>query len=622
MAETPSALPDLLTRDLDPADLTTAVVRANLEQLAAGAVVKAGDDTEATAVSRLAVAKRRPAWKLPLLLACLAFAVLGIAAYRDLSLAFAGALGSDRPHPWRGMREGVLQRLADPDAIYRPGDQSAEEWCERTRKAFDRQPDSVAAYYLYVSIFQLIRGEMPPDFNSVTARLEPDNAIWPLLKSNWQTKRAWDFRVSRGEPDTEWTSRAVDCLRKAAGCPRVDYHLQEIGQLWRRDLHPVTVAEAVALSPSQGNTEDFILHPEYYATSALIFGAKQLSEPEARGDFLRMTGPLMIRYLLATGREGGIPTQTLTKYAVAAGLTDEAARLRRLDHLVSSAGQEMAARPKEAGAWGAVLDIHWFWPDFHEDWGESELDLRLMNRVAALKTALLSSGAFCLVAGLLVWLRLIPRPVIPAKIARCVAPMIDRPGRIVRASVVLVMTLILAWASAGVVENSNDHGSEIFLAAIGGGALLGLSFVFQSARISVARSTAILGLRPTGRRLMLGRLMKLLALLAVGFWVASTHVKDFQIFAIFMAGSVILVWLACIGLGYANPVNSTRHRLMARFLLPVFFTASLVLGLAGMGVGAFERHLVQEAWAAAPGPLSDLSPETKAGLEALLKEWQ
>lgn len=615
-------LVDLLTRDLDPADLTTGLVRANIERFAAGAVLKKGDETEAAAISRLRGKSFRPGWKLSLTLACVAFLGLVFAANHELAYLLASSLGSDPPTLLSGFKEKAFGRFVDPDAVYSPVAKSEEEWCERTRKAFDRQPGSAAAYFLHASIFKLIKRQLPPDFDTVTSRLEPDNAIWPLLKSDYQIGRAIDLRVSRTELDPEWASRAVASLRAAAACPRIDYHLHETGQLWRRGLHPVTVAEAVMLSPGQMSGDRLALHPETNFTSALILGAKQIPDPEARKEFLRMTGPLMIRYLSAAGIEGRIPAAQMAKSASAVGLIDETIRFKKLEKMSDSALQNMLGRSGRDGKWNAFLDGSRFWPNFYEDWGASELDLRLMNRVAGLKVALLSSAAFCLVAGLLAWLRLIPRPAIPTKIARCLGPLSERLGSMTRAAVVLTATLSSAWGVAGIVQSTNQDFSRILPIVLGGGALLGLSFVFQSARASIARSTAVVGLRPTDRRLMLGRLMKLLVILALGLWVASTYAEDFQIFAIFIAGSVILVWLACIGLGYADPVDSIRHRLMARFLLPVFFTASFMLGVIGMGVGAFERHLVQEAWAAAPGPLSELSPETKAGLEALVKEWQ
>jgi hypothetical protein len=599
----------LLGASLDPDDADTLPVRDELDRLLNQAQPEKGDLAAEQLIAQLEAKKPGwPWWVGPLVCAALALIAVGSALCRDAICVFFESQDASTAPDWR-----VLS-LIDPKPVYLPGGEPREEWLTRLRQAFERHPESVAAYRFYVQIYVLFQEELPPDFEEVTARLEPDNAIWPLLKSQMFIRQALDKRVSRAEPEEALLAKALAAYREAVTKPRLDQHAEEFERLWRAELHPASLLEAEAISPLAGTTEHILLHLDvsYDPLPALDAGK---TDPRKLQALIPLTAQLLARDALSGGEVSISQVSQLERHLEelpgTAGLAEERARLQRFCAALADQTEAMALP----------------WQRFGQERRDEALgfDLQPSACAATLKYALAIGAVLCLLAGAVAWLRLLPFPRIPAKVGRCVAALKWQGGSVRPALRVLIPIPVVAWLIVGILTSCFQfEGFPGFLIDFTGLVavlmVLGLCRLLQRLRTKMARSLGAAGMRPPQWRLVIGWLQILLIALAIAFGAASLLVEKFWIFAMIPCSVVSLSWLGRLLSGYLNRQDGIRHRLLARSLAGALSITACVMAAGSLTASAVEMHLVRQAWANAPEPRT--ARESREELQKLIEEWK
>ncbi len=245
---------------------------------------------------------------------------------RDLS--WQQGLFRGRLDPLREARAWYEARgVSHDDALILFGDDSQADTALRLKGLVDRFPENPAYYLAYVGAYWRDRRKVPPDFDEVISRIDPDNAFPVFLSAsslgNGAVRRdtlTWKER-KEGKP-ASWTildqtklDAAVSRAAEAVGKPVFDFRQRELALARYRLL----MDDGSLRSRSYSNV---ILHSHFniaWASGSLreVFPAKamQLAERGDREGFLK---------LLATMEacaEGGVAGSTsVFDWLVATGI--------------------------------------------------------------------------------------------------------------------------------------------------------------------------------------------------------------------------------------------------------------------------------------------------------------
>lgn len=110
-----------------------------------------------------------------------------------------------------------------------------EEHMHRAEAFWKDHPDSPAAYSLYVRAYIEPDGSagLPPDYRETWQRLDPGNALWPLIAAERHAPRALAGRGGRTVADEARFQQSLAALREAAQCERASPTSAELAALHR-----------------------------------------------------------------------------------------------------------------------------------------------------------------------------------------------------------------------------------------------------------------------------------------------------------------------------------------------------------------------------------------------------
>ncbi|MDB6077780.1 MAG: hypothetical protein JWO82_1527 [Akkermansiaceae bacterium] len=567
------SLPEHLAQPLEGEPLTHYQVLEQLRTLEQGASLRPGDDTAEQAIERLDTAralhrgrKLRHAG-----LMFLALLLVTLAAVLELWLALP--LATKLPHLPDFVRSAAVARvhdLAGPDAYFDPAWESADDWVNGTEKAWLEHPSDPEYYYFRSHIHAFLHRELPPDYDEVTRRLDPDNAGWDLLRADTLAWQAIDRRTGK-TPDPALVAQSMATLQAASLKPRLtDYH-QELARIYESSYHPKSIYERDLPLFHPGDSNSFLLYP--YSRLSVPF---QRDLHRSKGDlsgnaaFFHLAQKLLYRSALA----GSYPSEPVVKYmadeADARGLPYDATRLRHFRDMC------------EAAQYGSdpLLDSAW----------------HPASTAMIARLSFLGLAALLVVIAALLRLRFRPGRGSVNRAALCLEPLLTGHRPISLRTFISLVAIPLVIGPAFYFVGNVDG----LIAVAPFIVILDFIILLQGMRTQIFRRLGCLGLRSSRLRDQTWNFAIIFLLVAATLFVmggCQWEESNPNLFPVALLTCTVTLWISASAiLGYSTFRSSLRHNLLARRMITVIPFAVIPLALLAGLLVPVERILVGHAW--------------------------
>jgi hypothetical protein len=644
MTPDPAAdLPEILTRPLEGnAELRLTVQRDLAERLQH---FQAGDGEDTTMLDRRQ--RRELDGQSYSVVGTIKFATLGrrhwcsLIAFVVLLLAWLAALAMEFPDlvilptEWREDQAQVVQDYVAAKVVTMRGPEGDFLFPWRKEKTTVKAGDSwrenrsnPAAYLAYVASLEEMNEDLPADYDEVWRRIDPGNAVWLLVKADLFYRRAFyaygKTRPGRwGVVDPAAFEQMLACLDEASKQPRFDEYVKERATLIRDAFRPPqnvvegTIIESFvawnALSISGGVSRSLIEQSiGELATRGDGEGLRRLVAADQRCQLLyTLAGP---RGYPMTQVHQNFVLRSLRGSGGSGVQVEEIGRVEKLKDLAAA----QSYRPRPMGeVRGASM----------RDYAARNPPLAVGWLVITIRVAVVGMTGLFLALVVVLRLRQLPRLNVAAAEARCLEPLVT--GRLTRAILTMLLpVLALSLCFSGMPLGSYNLPPQMLAAGAYTFVAL-LTTLVIAGRRELDRRVGFLGFRTTRRSHVVANTVLAVLLLPALLLVYPDDAsgKGWNDVAIVCAAAngLALLWLLVkAGIGFFTRDGNVRHRLLARWMVPVCLVwAGGLLCLTGVLHG-LERHVfavgADRWWISPSEPEPD--PKLEPALRKLLAEWK
>jgi hypothetical protein len=245
---------DLATRPLEPGSSDRDQAATELFARIAHAEPRLGDDTLAQATDRLQSSPPASRWTLPVVtgigVVLLSIVIALILPQYISEFRVLGSFHRFYPGDFGKQQEFTAKRgealwLHEPPLIRTPW-KHPSELAQQAEAKFAANPSDPVFYQQYACVHLMIEKTLPAGYRETWQRIDPDNALWPLVECASLLKDAGDHRSRKWTiADPAAMDRAVAAFKEAAAMRHFRDH--EVALEYRQSAAfppPSTLAEA------------------------------------------------------------------------------------------------------------------------------------------------------------------------------------------------------------------------------------------------------------------------------------------------------------------------------------------------------------------------------------------